>query len=100
MDLVEALFYKPEGSGFDSSWCRWNFSFTYSFGPYYGSEVESASNIEEYQEDFLGGKGGRCVELTVLATSFADFFFNRGASTFRACPGLYKDSFAFSFYLE
>jgi len=23
--LVEALCYKPEGHGFDSRWCRWNF---------------------------------------------------------------------------
>jgi len=26
--LVEALRYKPEGRGFDSSWCHWNFSLT------------------------------------------------------------------------
>ena len=26
--LVEALRYKPEGRGFDSRWCRWNFSLT------------------------------------------------------------------------
>jgi hypothetical protein len=25
--LVEALRYKPEGRGFDSRWCHWNFSF-------------------------------------------------------------------------
>jgi hypothetical protein len=24
--LVEALCYKPEGRGFDSRWCHWNFS--------------------------------------------------------------------------
>ena len=24
--LVEALRYKPEGRGFDSRWCQWNFS--------------------------------------------------------------------------
>ena len=23
--LVEALRYKPEGRGFDSRWCHWNF---------------------------------------------------------------------------
>jgi hypothetical protein len=23
-----ALLYKPEGRGFDSRWCHWNFSFT------------------------------------------------------------------------
>ena len=26
--LVEALRYKPEGRGFDSRWCNWNFSLT------------------------------------------------------------------------
>jgi hypothetical protein len=26
--LVEALRYKPEGYGFDSRWCHWNFSLT------------------------------------------------------------------------
>jgi hypothetical protein len=26
--LVEALRYKPEGRGFDSQWCHWNFSVT------------------------------------------------------------------------
>jgi len=26
--LTEALCYKPEGHGFDSRWCHWNFSFT------------------------------------------------------------------------
>jgi hypothetical protein len=26
--LIEALRYKPEGRGFDSQWCNWNFSLT------------------------------------------------------------------------
>ena len=26
--LFEALRYKPEGRGFDSRWCHWNFSLT------------------------------------------------------------------------
>jgi hypothetical protein len=26
--LVESLRYKPEGRGFYSRWCHWNFSFT------------------------------------------------------------------------
>jgi hypothetical protein len=26
--MVEALRYKPEGCGFDSRWCHWNFSLT------------------------------------------------------------------------
>jgi len=28
VQLVEALRYKPEGRGFDSRWCHWNFSLT------------------------------------------------------------------------
>ena len=26
--LVEALRYKPEGRGYESRWCHWNFSLT------------------------------------------------------------------------
>jgi len=35
-----------------------------SFRSHYGRGVDSASNRNEYQEYFLGGKGGRCVRLT------------------------------------
>ena len=52
--LVEALRYKPEGHGFDSQWCQWNFSLTQSFQPHY--DPDSASNRNEYQEYFLGVK--------------------------------------------
>jgi len=71
--LVEALRYKPEGRGFDSRWCHWNFSLT-SFWPHYGHGVDSASNRNEYQQYFLGGggKGGRCVRLTTLPPSCDD----------------------------
>jgi len=31
----------------------------------------SASNRNEYQEYFLGGKGGQCLGLTISSTSFA-----------------------------
>jgi hypothetical protein len=51
--LVEALRYKPEGRGFDSRWCHWNFLLTQSFRPHYGHGVDSASNRNEYQEYFL-----------------------------------------------
>jgi len=53
--LGEALRYKPEGRGFDSRWCHWNFSLTQSFRPHYPG-VDSASNRNEYQEYFLGVK--------------------------------------------
>ena len=70
--LVEALCYKPEGRGFDSLWCHWNFSLTYSFQMHYGPWVNSVSNRNEYQEYFLGGKGGRSIGLTTLPPSCAD----------------------------
>jgi hypothetical protein len=44
--LVEALRYKQEGRGFDSGRCH----------RHYGPGVDSASNINEYQEYFLGVK--------------------------------------------
>ena len=54
VQFVEALRYKPEGRGFDSRWCHWNFSLTEFFRPHYGPGVDSASNRNEYQEYFLG----------------------------------------------
>jgi len=42
-----------------------------TFRPHYGPEVDSASNRNEYQEHFLGGKVGRCVGLTTLPPSCA-----------------------------
>ena len=37
-----------------------------SFRSHYGPKIDSDFNINEYQESFLGGKGGRCVGLTTL----------------------------------
>jgi hypothetical protein len=42
--LLVALRYKPEGGGFDSRWCHWNFSLTQSFRPHYDPGFDSASN--------------------------------------------------------
>jgi len=49
---VGALRYKPEGRGFDSRWCHWDFSLTESFRSHYGPD----SNRNEYQEFLLGVK--------------------------------------------
>jgi hypothetical protein len=64
--FVEALRYKPEGRGFDSRRCQWNFSLIQFFRSHCGRGVDSAANRNEYQDRFLGGKGGRCIELTTL----------------------------------
>jgi len=59
--LVEELPYKPEGRGFDSRWCHWNFLLISFFRPHYGPGVDSASNRDEYQEYFLEVKAsGAC----------------------------------------
>jgi hypothetical protein len=60
-----------------------------------GSGVDSASNGNEYEEYFLGSKGGRCVELTILPPSCADCLEIVRTSTSwrsRACPCLYSDA--------
>jgi hypothetical protein len=72
--MVEALRYKPEGHGFDSRWCHWNISLLYFFRQHCGPGVDSVSNRNEYQEYFLGFKGGRCLGLTTLPPSCADCF--------------------------
>jgi hypothetical protein len=61
---VEALRYKPAGRGFDSRWCHWNYSLTWSFLPRYGPGVDSTSNR-------CISWGGRCVRLTPLPHSCA-----------------------------
>jgi len=56
--------------------------------------VDSSSNRNEYQESFLGGKGGQCVGLTTLPPSCADCFEiwePQPSGTLRACPGLCRD---------
>jgi len=56
VQLNEALCYKPEGHEFNSHWCHWNISFTWSLQLHYGPGVDWASNRNEYQEFFLGVK--------------------------------------------
>jgi len=58
--------------------------------------VDSASNRNEYQEYFLGGKGSWCVGLTTLPLSCADcleMWEPQPPGTLRACPGLQWDCF-------
>ena len=100
--LVEALRYKPEGRGFNSRWCQSNFSLT-SFRPHHGSGVDSASNRNEYQEYFLGVKGGQCIGLTTLPPSRADcleIWEPQPPGTLRACPGLSWDCFFYTSHMK
>ena len=83
--VVEALCYRLEGRGFDSR--------IDILPPHYGPGVDSVSSTNEYQEYFLRSKGGRCVGLTTLPPSCADFheIGNPEPGTLRTCPGLYRD---------
>ena len=51
--MVKVLCYKSEGRWFDPRKCHWNFSLTQPFRSHYGPGVDSASNRNEHQEDFL-----------------------------------------------
>jgi hypothetical protein len=65
--------------------------------------VDSASNRNEYQKYFLGGKGGWCIGLITLPPSCADcleIWDPSPPGTLRACPDLYKDCFTFMCILE
>ena len=69
--VVKVLCNKSKGSWFDSTWGHWKFSLPQSFRSQYGLGVDSASNTNEYQLDFLEIKSGRCVRLTTLQPSWA-----------------------------
>ena len=61
------------------------------FRPHYGSGLDSASIRNEYQEYFLGGKGGQCVGLTTLPNSHADcheFWEPQPPVPLKACTGI------------
>jgi len=64
-----------------------------SFRSHYGPGVDSVSNRNEYQEHFLGGKGGRCVRLTTLPPTCAGVTksgnpnFLEPSGPFRVCNG-------------
>ena len=63
--------------------------------------VDSASNRNEYQEYFLvGGKGGRCLGLTMLPPSCADcleIWEPQLPGTLRARSGLFRDCFTVTY---
>ena len=63
-----------------------------SFRSHYGPGVDSASNRNEYQEYCLGGKGGRCVRLTLppscaVVTKSGNLNFLEPSGPVQACNG-------------
>ena len=71
-----------------------------SFRSHYGPGVDAAFNRNEYEEHFLGGKGGRCVRLDNLPPSCAvvtksgSLNFLEPSGPLWACNG---DCFTFTF---
>ena len=67
--------------------------FFIDFRSHNGHGVDSASNRNEYQEYFLGGKGGRCVRLTTyhhpvpLSQNLGNLNFLEPSGTVQACNG-------------
>ena len=53
--VVKVLCYKSEGRWFDPSWCQLLIDIKF-FRSHYGPGVDSAANINDYQENFLGVK--------------------------------------------
>ena len=54
--MAEVLCYKSEDRWFDPSWCHWIFIDIESFRSHYGPGGDLVSNINEYEEHFLGIK--------------------------------------------
>jgi hypothetical protein len=85
--LFETTRYKPEGRGFDSRRYHNPSDFTMVLGS------TQPHNRNEYQEYFLGGKGGQFVELTTLPPSCAsclEMCVLQLPGNLRICPGLDK----------
>ena len=68
------------------------------FRPLYGPGADSTSNINEYQEYFLGGKGGRCVRPTTYHHS-VPLSRNLGALTFWNPLGLFRPVMGLLYFL-
>jgi hypothetical protein len=85
--LDEAPRNKPEGRRFYS---RLSLEF-FIDNPSGLTMVDSAPNRSEYQEYFLGGRGGRCVGLTTLLPLYVnclEIWEPQLPGNLRTCPGL------------
>jgi hypothetical protein len=78
------------------------FSVTYFLPTVPWPWLDSAPSENEYQEHFLGGKGGRCVGLTTSPPSRAEcheICEPKPPGTLWATPGLLRDFFTFTFII-
>jgi len=98
LDVSKTLYFDPVITWLmqiDFRWCYRNFSLTQSFWPHYGPGVNSASNRNEDQEYFLGGKGGQCVVLNLppSCANCLEIWEPQPPGNVRTCTGLHKDCF-------
>ena len=88
--LLEALRYKPEGRGFDSHCCHWNFHWHNPSGRTMALGLTQPLT-EMSTRNKLGSKGGRCVGLTILPSSVAEcleIWKPQTPGILRACNGI------------
>jgi hypothetical protein len=77
-----------------------------SFRSHCDPGVDSASNRNEYQEHFLGGKGGWCIRLTTLPPSCAGVMksgnlnFLEPFGSLQACNGTALAFYSMKIYME
>jgi hypothetical protein len=85
----EALRFKQEDHGFDSRWCHWYFSLTYSFWPYNGPRGDSASNMNIYWEVKTAGLWGWQTYHLRVPTVFKSVIFKllEHSGPVQACTG-------------
>ena len=99
--MVEDLHYKPEGRGFGSRWRHWKFSLLNPSGS--TTALGSTEPLKEMSiRNVLGGKGGRCIGLTTLQLSCADFleiWKSEPPGNLRDSQGLQLDRFTFIYFL-
>ena len=102
VQFVEALLYKPEGLGFDSRWCNWNFSFTIFSRPHSHPGVVSISNRYEYHVYLLGVKAAGACSWQSYHLHFAEYleiWEPQPPGNLRKSPGLKSDGLSLTYKL-
>jgi hypothetical protein len=98
--ILVALRYKPEARGFSCRRDQYMFSLTSFFRLQHDPGVDSASKRYDYQGHILVRSSGQYVRLTSLPPSYADcpeIGSLKTPGTLTTCPGLYRDTFTFTF---
>ena len=79
------------------------FSFTQSFQPHYGAEVDLASSRNEYQVSLLRATGGQSVGMRTVRPSCAaslEIWESQTTGALRVCPRQYRNCFTINCQAE